>query len=70
MLTHFVKMLKHFDEVCTRSLVGLRLPAACSCKESFLQSKKRPRPAGKPGGDDFSLPTANYCSQRMNFDIV
>ena len=29
------------------------------CKEWFLQMPKPPRPAGKPGGYDFSLPTAN-----------
>ena len=29
------------------------------CKEWFRQMPKPPRPTGKPGGYDFSLPTAN-----------
>ena len=54
----FVKILRNFHEwgfalVHWSDGVAI-LPAVCSCKESFLQSKKRPRAAGKPGGHDYS----------------
>ena len=43
----------HFFEFCSLSLIAA-LPAAKGCKETILQAKSQPRPAGKPGGYEYS----------------
>ena len=59
-----VKILRNFHEwsfaLAHWSDDGVILPAVHSCKESFPQSGKRPRAAGKPGGHELRLLTASY----------